>query len=337
MPTRTFARQFLQEGLGRLLRRHQPVGLDVGGAHAARHVHGQHDGALEGSVTTANGRARPAAGRPAPAASAAAARGGASRGPCPAASGHDRQAGQAHGQVLRRRSSHRYSSTSSGNSSSSHRNWGHRKSCGTPRATSGSRAVGFMAGKFCAQAALRRWRGKARPAARRALAAQVGEAHDGVRPGRRRWPAPACPRRRAPAPAQVGLALLRRCGGEALAKAAGRWCPPAAARRSRRRAPSPGPGRAVPSPAGRTGARPPPRGAGQRASGLPAGALMKSDTTNTSERRGRCRRPSSAGRPGGAGAAGGCRARAVCACAAAGAARAGGRCARGSTVSTLVP
>ena len=42
------ARQLADEGLGRVLRGHQPVGLHVGGAHAARHVHGQDDGLLVG-------------------------------------------------------------------------------------------------------------------------------------------------------------------------------------------------------------------------------------------------------------------------------------------------
>ena len=46
MPTFTCARQFLDEALGRLLRGHQPVGLHVGRAHAARHVHRQDDGLL---------------------------------------------------------------------------------------------------------------------------------------------------------------------------------------------------------------------------------------------------------------------------------------------------
>jgi hypothetical protein len=40
------ARQRLDECLGRLLRGHQPVGLHIGGAHAARNIHRQHDGLL---------------------------------------------------------------------------------------------------------------------------------------------------------------------------------------------------------------------------------------------------------------------------------------------------
>ena len=40
------ARQVLDEGLGRYLGSQQPVGLDVFGAHAARHVHRQDDGAF---------------------------------------------------------------------------------------------------------------------------------------------------------------------------------------------------------------------------------------------------------------------------------------------------
>ena len=43
-PTRVSSRLVGDEGLGRGLRRGKPVRLDVGGAHAARHVHRQDDG-----------------------------------------------------------------------------------------------------------------------------------------------------------------------------------------------------------------------------------------------------------------------------------------------------
>ena len=51
-------RQVVHEGLGRLLRGHEPVGLDVLGAHAAGHVHRQHDGALGQRQRDGGGGAR---------------------------------------------------------------------------------------------------------------------------------------------------------------------------------------------------------------------------------------------------------------------------------------
>ena len=249
------ARQVGDEALGRLLRGDQAVRLHVGGAHAARDVDRQDDRLLRRGQ--GDQRRRPRRGeqqraqrqqqqhrRHVAAPGAAAAHRLAAPGRGWRSAGSSSCAGVTQEDVERDQQRHgQHRPQHVGPEEGHEAAWQDASSCGSAsRATGAPRRAAAPVGE---------------PAA---LLPQVGEAQDGVDQvvvGGELERVDAGP---GEAFAQRGLAPLGG-GREALAKAARCGCRPAAARRSRRRASSPGRCRAGPSRAGRTGAPRSPRGA----------------------------------------------------------------------------
>ena len=305
------ARQLLQEGLGRLLRGHQPVGLDVGRAHAARHVHRQDDGLLVRGQH--HHRHRP--------------RGGDQH--------RDQREQEQEGRDVAahasgRRPSPRARSTGWHSAAPASSCAAAARRTAAPAAAPPPAARGIEArGSSCCHRL-----GLVPSAGAHAALAHVGEAHDRLHQvvvGREFERVDADLGQRL---AQRRLRARRRCGRSAC-ESRRRACRPRAARRSRRRAAAPGPGRAVSSSSGsnRRTATTSWRCTSCASARSQPGSLRKSDTTNTVERRGistaadlsRSRQPGHALllglRPSGARGA---------PSRAAGAARGGGRCAAGS-------